>query len=99
MAEFVPLGFDSSTTPESGIRAQVLRLSSFCDVITVWLKRCTLCVELTRPLIACLRVFILPPCSPFQVQPPAFYTLVAEFEARGFESTPTSESGYRTRVL
>ena len=49
--------------------------------------------------VACLRVFILPPWIPFQVQPPAFYTLVAEFEARGFESTPTSESGYRTRVL
>ena len=47
VAEFEARGFDSTTTPESGIRAQVLRLSSFCDVITVWLKRCTLCVELT----------------------------------------------------
>ena len=49
VAEFEARGFDSTTTPESGIRAQVLRLSSFCDVITVWLKRCTLCVELSRP--------------------------------------------------
>ena len=31
--------------------------------------------------------FILPPNVPFMVQPPAFYTLVAEFEARGFDST------------
>ena len=43
--------------------------------------------------VACLRVFILPPWIPFQVQPPAFYTHVAEFEARGFDSTTTPESG------
>ena len=33
--------------------------------------------------------FILPPYVPFMVQPPAFYTLVAEFEARGFDTTST----------
>lgn len=32
VAEFEARGFDSTTTPESGIRAQVLRLSSFCDI-------------------------------------------------------------------
>ena len=43
--------------------------------------------------------FILPPNVPFMVQPPAFYTLVAEFEARGFDSTTTPESGIRAQVL
>ena len=49
--------------------------------------------------VACLRVFILPPWIPFQVQPPAFYNLVAEFEARGFDSTTTPESGICAQVL
>ena len=49
--------------------------------------------------VTCLRVFILPPWIPFQVQPPAFYTLVAEFEARGFDSTTTPESGVCARIL